>query len=127
MPRLSQELISELLKVEGRIRTIHLIVRRESDFIVEDHWGKEEKQEFYYGTEDRVHEYLKLAPAVLIGASETIKDVVGEPRRVTVTYDKVIVTYIPLGDAEKIVALSLPHEAYQSIPKLAQKIQEISG
>ena len=126
MEKLDEGLVSALLQVEPRIRTIHLIVREGNDFVVKDHWAKEEIQDFY-GTEDRVHDFLKLGPAVLIGASETIKDIVGELRRITVTYDKVTVTYVPLNDASNIITVSIPTEAHDSIPDLALKIHKLAA
>lgn len=126
MEKLSEQLVSALLQVEPRIRTLHLIVREHDDFIVKDHWAKGELQDQdFYGTEERIHAFLKLAPAVLIGASETIKDIVGRLRRLTVTYDKVTVIYVPRNDAENIITISLPGEAQDSIPKLAGKVAEL--
>jgi hypothetical protein len=125
MEKLGEALVSALLQVEPRIRTVHLIVREGDDFIVKDHWAKEEIQDFY-GTEERVHDFLKLGPAVLIGASETIKDIVGSLQRITVTYDKVTVTYVPLNDANNIITVSFPTDAHESIPKLARRIHELT-
>lgn len=91
--------------------------------MVTEHSGREDIADFY-GTEERIHQFLTIAPAIMIGASGTVQDVVGNPELISVVYEKVIVVYVPVG--ENIIAVSIRHDAQNHVPGIAKKIREFA-
>ncbi len=116
--------LGEVPKVDPRIRTVHLIEHKAGDYVVVDHAGREDLTDFY-GTEDRIHAFLTLAPAVIIGSSGTIHDVVGRPELITVVYEKVVLAYLSFN--EDIIALSLSRDAYPRVAEIAEKVLEFAS
>lgn len=116
--------LGEITKVDPSIRTIHLIEYKKSDYVVVDHAGREDLVDFY-GTEQRIHNFLTLAPAVILGSSGTIHDIVGRPEVITVLYEKVVLAYVPVG--EDVIVVSLSRDAYPIVAQVAKKILEFAG
>lgn len=115
--------LSEIPKLDSLIRTVHLIECKDSEYVVVDHAGRDDLTDFY-GTEERIHRFLTLAPAVVIGSSGTINDVVGRPEVVSVLYEKVIIVYLPIN--EHIIAISLSRDAYPRVEDISRKITQFA-
>lgn len=115
--------LAEIAKLDPSIRTIHLIEHRESDYVVVDHAGRKDLIDFY-GTEERIHNFLTLAPAVILGSSGTIHDIVGNPELITVLYEEVVLAYVPVD--EDVIVLSLSRDAYPIVAQVAKRILEFA-
>ena len=109
--------------LDSRIRTVHLIKYRNGQYVVTEHSGRKDIVDFY-GSEERIHQFLTIAPAIMIGASGTVQDVVGNPELISVVYEKVIVVYVPVG--ENIIAVSIRHDAQNNVSGIAKKIREFA-
>jgi hypothetical protein len=109
----------EIANLHPSIRTIHLIENKQNDYVVVDHAGREDLVDFY-GTEQRIHDFLALAPAVILGSSGTIRNIVGLPELITVLYEKVVLAYVPVG--EDVIVLSLSRDAYPIVAEVAKKV-----
>ncbi len=116
--------LGEIWNVHPSIRTIHLIENKENDYVVVDHAGREDLVDFY-GTEQRIHNFLALAPAVILGSSGTIHDIVGRPELITVLYEKVVLAYVPVG--EDVIVLSLSRDAHPIVAQVAKKVLELAA
>jgi hypothetical protein len=113
--------LDQIPAIDSRIRTVHLIEYRTGQYTVAAHSGREDLADFY-GTEERIHQFLTIAPAIIIGASGTVQDVVGKAEMISVVYEKVVVAYVPAG--ENIIAVSIAHDAEDHVPEIAKKIRE---
>lgn len=115
--------LGEIAKLDPSIRTIHLIEHKENDYVVVDHAGRDDLVDFY-GTEQRIHDFLTLAPAVLLGSSGTIHEIVGRAEVITVLYEKVVLAYVPVG--EDVIVLSLSRDAYRNVAEIANRTHEFA-
>ncbi len=111
--------LDQIPELGDRIRTVHLIGYQQGKYVVLAHTGRQDITDFY-GTEERVHEYLTIAPALILGTSGTVEDIVGKPELITVRYEKAIVAYVPV--AENIIAVSLTRDAHPHFVDTARKI-----
>ena len=115
--------LGEIAKLDPSIRTIHLIEHKGSDYVVVDHAGRDDLVDFY-GTEQRIHDFLTLAPAVILGSSGTIHDIVGKPEVITVMYEKIVLAYVPVD--EDVIVLSLSRDAYHNVAEIAKRTHEFA-
>jgi hypothetical protein len=115
--------LGEIAKLDPSIRTIHFIEHKENDYVMVDHAGREDLVDFY-GTEQRIHEFLTLAPAVILGSSGTIHDIVGKPEVITVMYEKIVLVYIPVD--EDVIVLSLSSDAHRNVAEIARRTHEFA-
>jgi hypothetical protein len=115
--------LSEIAKLDPSIRTVHLIEFKKGEYVVVDHAGREDLVDFY-GTEERIHDFLALAPAIILGSAGTIRDIVGKPERITVVYEQVILVYVPLDD--HVIALSLSSDSSTNVAPVAKKVHEFA-
>jgi hypothetical protein len=114
--------LGEIVNVHPSIRTIHLIENKQNDYVVVDHAGRDDLVDFY-GAEQRIHDFLALAPAVILGSSGTIQNIVGRPELITVLYEKVVLAYVPVG--EDVIVLSLSRDAQPIVEQVAKKVLEL--
>lgn len=76
----------------------------------------------FYGTEQRIHDFLTLAPAVILGRSGTIHDIVGMPGVISVMDEKIVLAYVPVD--EGAIMLSLSRDAYHNVAEIAKRTHE---
>jgi hypothetical protein len=113
--------LGEIAKLDPSIRTIHLIEHKENAYVMVDHAGRNDLVDFY-GTEQRIHDFLTLAPAVILGSSGTIHDIVGKPEVIAVMYEKVVLAYVPVE--EDVIVLSLSNDAHHNVAEIAKRTHE---